>query len=83
MIAVAILVCAFLAGAMAGVIVLLRAGIAREESDFSLRDEPSTRASAVTRRMVGLYARMPSDDIPPDNPVNFVATRPLSGRPCR
>jgi hypothetical protein len=83
MIAVAILVCAFLAGAMAGVILLLRTGIAREETDFSLRGKPATRAAAVTRRMVGLYARTPTDDLPPDDTANLMDTRPLSERPGR
>jgi hypothetical protein len=41
------------------VIAMLRAGITREEADKSLRGAPATRASAMTRRMVGLYVRMP------------------------
>jgi len=50
---------AFLAGAIAGIIALLRAGIAREESDHSLRGEPATRAARATRRVVRLYVSMP------------------------
>ena len=37
----------------------LRAGITREDSDRSIRGEPATLSSAVTRRVVGLYVRMP------------------------
>jgi hypothetical protein len=59
MIIIVVVAAAFLAGAIAGVIVLLRAGIAREESDHSLLAEPATRAGAATRRMVGLYVRFP------------------------
>jgi hypothetical protein len=47
---------AFLTGAIVGIIALLRAGIAREESDHSLRGEPATRAARATRRVVRLYA---------------------------
>ena len=49
----------FIAGAMAGVIGLLRAGIVREERDQSLLDLPATRASVITRRLVGLHVRSP------------------------
>lgn len=59
MITFVIVVGAFIAGVVVGVIALLRAGIAREESDQSLRGEPTTRASVVTRRIVGLHVRMP------------------------
>jgi len=41
------------------VLAMLRAGIAREESDNSLSGAPATLASALTRRTVGLYVRMP------------------------
>ena len=50
----AVLLTAFLAGAIAATIVLLRAGIVREESDKTLMGRPRTRASAVTRRIVDL-----------------------------
>jgi hypothetical protein len=50
---------AFLAVVMAGGIALLRAGIAREESDHSLLSDPTTRAATATRRVVGLYVRTP------------------------
>ena len=48
-----------LAGAMAGAIALLRAGIAREEADNSLLSGPKTRASAATRRIVDLKIEAP------------------------
>jgi hypothetical protein len=59
MITIAIVAGAFLAGVIAGVIALLRTGIAREESDHSLLSDPTTRAATATRRVVGLYVRTP------------------------
>ncbi|MGH6739142.1 MAG: hypothetical protein ACREDY_08945 [Bradyrhizobium sp.] len=59
MIITAILIVTFLAGAMAATILLLRNGIAREESDNSLLARPKTRASAVTRRIVDLKTEAP------------------------
>lgn len=59
MIVIAIAAIAFLAGVIAGVMVLVRAGISREESDRSLIDEPPTIAAKATRRLVGLYVRTP------------------------
>lgn len=49
------LVIALIAAAMVGLIVLVLLGIAREEADYSLKLGPSTRASAMTRRIVGLH----------------------------
>ncbi len=54
MIIIAIAMTTFLAAALAGAILMLRAGIAREESDKSLLGRPTTRASAVTRWIVDL-----------------------------
>jgi hypothetical protein len=65
MIAFILLAAVSFASALAGVLALLRAGITREESDNSLRGKPATLAGALTRRMVGLYVRMP----PTDNPL--------------
>ena len=59
MIAMAIAVAAITAVLAVAVIALLRAGIAREESDHSLLASPRTRSALVTRRMVGLYVRTP------------------------
>jgi len=64
---------AFVTGAMAGVIGFLRAGIVREERDHSLLDRPATRASGITRRLVGLYVRSPRYVIQADEQM---ATRP-------
>ena len=85
MITVAIVAGAFIAGVVVSTIALLRAGIAREESGRSLRDEPPTRASAVTRRMVGLYVQMPRDS-QADDRAQFADARnirPLPTRPVR
>lgn len=51
---------------MTGVIVFLRAGIVREERDQSLLDLPATRASGITRRLVGLYVRSPRYSVEAD-----------------
>ncbi len=59
MIAITVLAAGFISGAIASAIALLRMGIAREESDNSLLDEPATRAATVTRRVVSLYVRSP------------------------
>lgn len=59
MITIAILAAAFIAGAIAAVVALLRLGIAREESDSSLRAEPATRVCAATRRLTGLHVHTP------------------------
>jgi hypothetical protein len=59
MITIGIAATAFLVGVIAGVILLLRAGIIREEADRSLLDEPATRAARATRRVIGLYVRTP------------------------
>jgi hypothetical protein len=67
MITVVIIGAAILVLAVGGLIVILRAGIAREDADHSLRGEPVTLASAITRRLVGLHVRMPR---PPSQPVN-------------
>lgn len=58
---IAIAAAAFLAGVVVGVVALVCTGIAREESDNSLRGEPTTRSAAATRRLTGLYVRMPPD----------------------
>ena len=59
MIIMTILVAALFGILTAGVVALVRAGIAREESDRSLLCDPPTRAAAVARRVVGLYVRTP------------------------
>lgn len=59
MITIAVVIVTFAASAMAGAIVLLRAGIAREEADSSLLRQPSTRAAAVTRRIVDFKTQVP------------------------
>ena len=56
-----ILAAVAVASVLTAVVVLLRAGIAREDSEYSLRGEPPTLAAALTRRIVGLYASRPED----------------------
>ena len=55
MLILVLLVVALIAAAMIGLIVLVWLGIGREEADYSLKIGPSTRASAMTRRIVGLH----------------------------
>lgn len=59
MITIAVLVVTFAAGVMVGAIILLRAGIVREEADKSLLRPPTTRAAATTRRIVGFKTQVP------------------------
>ena len=58
---IAVLFSAIPATLIAPILAVLRRGIAREDSDQSLRTEPPTRTCAITRRMTGLYAD-PQDD---------------------
>ena len=56
--AVAILALAvFLAGAVAGVLVMLVIGIHRGDRAHHLADEPGTHVDALTRRMLGVGMR--------------------------
>ena len=59
MITVAIVVAVVVATLAAGVIVMLQAGISREEADRSLLTDPTTAAAKATRCLVGLYVRTP------------------------
>jgi hypothetical protein len=83
MIIYALVAAAFVIGVIAAFIVLLRAGIAREERDHSLLDRPATRAAGVTRRMVGLYVRAPRYVIRDDQAtVTRKAEHRSAGHPC-
>ncbi len=88
MITIGIAAAAFLVGVIAGVILLLRAGITREESDRSLLDEPATRAAKATRRVVGLYVRTPqrvteADDLAARTDADQSGQLPPTARPDR
>ena len=67
MIAIIIVAVVSFASVLAGVVALLRSGIAREEIDNSLRGEPPTLAAALTRRVVGLYVHMPQSAVQADH----------------
>ena len=82
MIIFAIGTAAFVAGAMAGVIGFLRAGIVREERDQSLLDLPTTRASVITRRLVGLHVRSPRYVIAADEETAPSLEHRPAGHPC-
>jgi hypothetical protein len=83
MIIYALVAAAFVIGIVVGGIVLLRAGIAREERDRSMLGVPATRASGVTRRMVGLYVRAPRYAIVADQATAGREAEPRSaGHPC-
>jgi hypothetical protein len=87
MITIAIFAAALVVGAIAGVIVLLRVGIGREKYDEAFLDEPSTRATAVTRRVVGLYVRTPQCRTQADDAADRTnpgqVQRPPTARPGR
>ena len=55
MLVVVFLVTAFAGASMVGLITVVRVSIAREDSDHSLMFGPSTRTSAMTRRIVGTH----------------------------
>ncbi len=87
MITIAILAAALVVGVIAGFIVLLRVGIGRENYDESFLDEPLTRATAVTRRVVGLYVRTPQCHTQADDAADSAnpgqPQRPPTARPSR
>ncbi len=47
----------FAAGIVAGVMLVVRAGIKREERDFTLTREAPDRVTRAVRRLNGLYVR--------------------------
>ena len=76
MTAIAVLV-AFLAGAMAGIVVLLRVGMASEDSRKPLLYEPQARSALATRCVVGLYVLTPQRVTPPDRGQSGAGQRQL------
>jgi len=75
MTAIAVLV-AFLAGAITGVGVLLRVGMASEDSARPLARKPVTRSASAARCVAGLYVLTP----PSVSPAGRVADRPGIGQ---
>ena len=75
MTAIAILL-AFLAGAAAGIAVLLRVGMGSEDSRKPLVYEPQSRSALATRCVVGLYVLTPRRVTPADR----TADRPGTGQ---
>jgi hypothetical protein len=55
MLIIMFLAIAMIAVMIVGLIGMVCLGIAREEADYSLKLGPATRASAMTRRIVGLH----------------------------
>lgn len=83
MIIYALVAAAFVIGVIVVGVVLLRVGIAREERDRSMLGVPATRASGVTRRMVGLYVRAPRYVIRADQTAPTREAQPPSAEhPC-
>jgi hypothetical protein len=68
------IVAAFLAGAIAAVLVLLRMGMASEKPDTTLSSHPPTRSAAATRRVVGLYVQTPRSAGQPDHGTDRTST---------
>jgi hypothetical protein len=52
----------FIAGAVAGGLVLVSWGIRREERDFTLTRRAPGQVTQGTRRVTGLWVRQPADD---------------------
>ncbi len=65
MTAIAVLV-SFLAGATVGIAVLLRVGMASEDSRKPLAYQPQARSALATRCVVGLYVLTPQRVSQPD-----------------
>jgi hypothetical protein len=65
MIIVLALAVVILVVALAGVLVLMRAGMNREGERY-LTNEPPTRIAAATRAITGLHVRMPDRDTQAD-----------------
>jgi hypothetical protein len=86
-IAIVALAAAFISGAVASAIVLLRMGIAREESDKSLLDKPATRAVTMTRCVFSVYVRAPRRATEADDQTKSAdrgqGQRPPTGGPGR
>ena len=55
MLIIVIALTSFAGALFTGLIAVVWLGIFREEADYSLRLGPATRASALTRRIVGLH----------------------------
>jgi hypothetical protein len=62
MIIVVVLAVAFLVGALAGVLVIVRLAVGREEQEGFLTTQAPTRATAAARSVAGLYVRKPGHD---------------------
>jgi hypothetical protein len=75
MTAIAVLV-AFLAGAITGVGVLLRVGMASEDPARPLAGKPPTRSAAAARRVAGLCVLTP----PSGSPACRISGRPGIGQ---
>jgi hypothetical protein len=72
---------AFLAGAIVGVIALLRVGIGREDTRKSLWDDHATGAAAATRRVVGWHGEPPRIVPVTDRSADRADTRPCRRPP--
>jgi hypothetical protein len=59
MIVMVILVVTFLAGTLLGALAVLWLGTGRDDRDGSLRGAAPTRAASGSRRLTGLWVRMP------------------------
>ncbi len=66
MIAVTIVAVTFLAGVIAGVLVLMRLAIGRERRDRRFSREAPTRLAAAARIVGGLHVTMPEQEIHAD-----------------
>jgi hypothetical protein len=59
MIIITILAVTFLVSALAGVLLLVRVGISREERAYYFSSEPQTRITSAARVITGLHVSMP------------------------
>jgi hypothetical protein len=61
MIVIAILAVTFFAGAIFGVLAVLRLGAGRDDQDGRLPGTPPTLTAAASRRLTGLWVNVPQD----------------------
>lgn len=74
MIIIAIVTVTVLAGALAGVLVIVRLGISSEEREDGLPREAQTWITAAARAITGLYVRGPERADQPDYATNGIDT---------
>jgi hypothetical protein len=82
MILAAILVAAFVAGAFAGVLILVRVAMIRDKCGRTLPGSPQTTTAAAGRLVTGLYVRRPEPPARVEYATAQIITRPRQHLPA-